>query len=393
MMKSCFDEATNREGTNSVKWDLRKEIFGRGDVIPMWVADMDFPAPEFITEALKKRAGHEIFGYTFRGDEYFSSIIKWLERRQQWKIEREWIVFCPGVVPALNLATLAITEPGDEIIIQPPVYPPFFSAVTAHGRKIVHNTLINRKGRYLIDFQGLRSIITPKTKMLIFSNPHNPVGRAWNMCELRQLTEICEENNIVLLSDEIHSDLVLPGVNHIPVATISAEAAANTITCIAPSKTFNVAGLSTASLIISDKTLREKITATLDSLHLGNGNIFGNEASVAAYSKGDQWLDELLIYLKGNIELVVDFLDERIPLIKPVKPEATYMIWLDCTALGMNGKELADFFVNKAGVGMNEGSDFGPGGEGYMRMNIACPEKRVTEALKRIESAINNHFK
>ena len=388
-MKSCFDEAVNREGTNSVKWDLRREIFGTDDLIPMWVADMDFPTPPFITDAIRKRVEHEVLGYTFRDDSYFDSIIEWLQRRQQWRVKREWLHFCPGVVPAINISILAFTNPGDEIIIQPPVYPPFFSAVTANGRSLVTNPLMRRKSRYLIDFDALRSSITPRTKMLILSHPHNPVGRVWNMCELRQLTEICIENNIIILSDEIHSDLILPGSQHIPVATVSKEAAAITVSCIAPSKTFNIAGLSTSSVIISDEMLRKKFADMVESIHIGNGNIFGNVASVAAYTHGDEWLDELLEYIAGNIEFVINFLTDRVPLIKPVTPEATYMIWLDCTELGMSGSELAHFFSTVTKVGLNEGSTFGEGGEGFMRMNLACSRSLVEEALGRIERAVN----
>jgi cysteine-S-conjugate beta-lyase len=387
-MKSCFDEAINREGTNSVKWDLRREIFGSDDLIPMWVADMDFRTPSFITNAIRKRAEHEVFGYTYRDESYFASIVSWLQRRQQWRVKPEWILFCPGVVPALNLATLAFTSPGDEIIVQPPVYPPFFSAVTANGRKLVSNQLMRRRSRYLIDFEALRSCITPRTKMLILSHPHNPVGRVWNMCELRQLTEICTRNNIIILSDEIHSDLVLPGSQHIPLASVSEEAAAITVTCIAPSKTFNIAGLSTSSVIISDEALRKKFTGMVESIHIGNGNIFGNEASVAAYTHGDEWLDELLEYIAGNIEFTINYLIDRVPLIRPVTPEATYMIWLDCTEMGMSGAELAHFFTYEARVGLNEGSTFGEGGEGFMRMNLACSRSLVEEALGRIEKAV-----
>lgn len=392
-MANRFNEATDREGTNSVKWDLRKETFGREDIIPMWVADMDFPTPQFITDAIRKRTDHEVLGYTYRSERYFNSIVSWLQRRHQWKVDPEWIVFCPGVVPALNVATLAFTNPGDSIIIQPPVYPPFFGAVTGHGRKLIYNTLIKHKERYLIDFPGLRKCITQDTRMLILSHPHNPVGRAWNMCELRQLLEICIENKIILVSDEIHADLVLPGSHHMPAASVSPEALENTVTCIAPSKTFNIAGLSTSSVIIADEQLRKKFTDTVDKLHIGNGNIFGNEASVAAYTYGDEWLEDLLDYIMENVELTVNFLHENIPLIKPVVPEATYMIWLDCSEMKMTGPELSDFFINEARVGLNDGTSFGPGGEGFMRINLACNRKLLNEALIRIESAINKRFK
>jgi cystathionine beta-lyase len=383
-----FDEEINREGTGSIKYDLRKEIFGRDDVIPMWVADMDFRTPSFITGAMADRLKHEILGYTFRTDAYYNSFIKWLSDRHGWYIEREWIEFSPGVVPALNMCTLAYTAKDDEIIIQPPVYTPFHHAARDHGRGLVFNRLSETKGGWVMDYDDLRDIISPKTKMITISNPHNPVGRAWSLNELTELVEICQERGIVILSDEIHSDLILPGHRHVPVASISAKAAAITVTCMSPSKTFNLAGLSSSSVIIPDPLLREKYKRVLEGMHLHLGNIFGNVASEAAYTGGHQWLNELVHYLKGNVDLVVQYCHDHIPQIKPVLPEATYMMWLDCRPLGMSGRDLSRFFVDEAGVGMNEGSSFGPGGEGFMRMNLACPRAMVKRALKQIEKAI-----
>lgn len=389
-MRYNFDEAPCRENTSCLKWDKREEVFGRADVIPMWIADMDFRTPPFIIEALRGRLDHDILGYSYRPDSYFESLIKWVSALHGWEILKEWIEFSPGVVPALNLCTHAYTSPGDEIIIQPPVYPPFFGAVNDHGRKLVFNQLVETAEGFRMDFNGLRKAISPKTRMLILSNPHNPVGRVWTRAELTELAEICSEKGIVILSDEIHSDLLLPGAKHVPLASVSEKAAAVTVTCMAPSKTFNLAGLSTSSMIISDPGLMEKYRKTLVGLHMHLGNIFGNVASEAAYTHGREWLEQLMNYIEGNVDLVMDFCRDRLPVIRPVRPEATYMIWLDCRAMGMNGPELNRFFVDEAGVGMNEGSRFGPGGEGFMRMNLACPRATVLRALEQIENAIKN---
>ena len=383
-----FDEEINRENSDSVKYDLRDEKFGKKDIIPMWVADMDFRTPGFITDKLRERLDHEIYGYFFRSPQYFNSIISWLKTRYGWSVERDHICFCPGTVPALNLCTLTFTRPGESIIVQPPVYYPFFSAVESHGRLLIHNQLKEKDGKWTMDLESLSSVITPNTKMIILCNPHNPVGRAWNRDELMELAHICLKNKIIILSDEIHCDLTLPGYNHTPFATLSDEVADLTVTCIAPSKTFNLAGLSTSSVIISNPVMRKYFRHKMDSLHMGNGNIFGSVASGAAYSGGHEWLDALTGYIEGNVNYVIDYCRELIPEIIPVRPEATYMIWLDCKKLGMTGKELRKFFINKAGVGMNEGSEFGPGGEGFMRMNVAMPRSRVEKAMQQIEKAI-----
>jgi cystathionine beta-lyase len=392
-MRWNFDETAEREGTDCVKYDLREETFGRKDIIPMWVADMDFKTPEFIVEKLRNRADHELFGYSYRSPEYFNSIIKWLSVRHKWKVYREWICFCPGIVPALNLCTLSFTRPGDSVIVQPPVYTPFFSAVENHGRNIVYNQLVEKEGRWTMDFDSLRRSVSENTKMIIISNPHNPVGRAWIPEELHTLAEICLRNQILILSDEIHCDLILPGFKHTPVAGISEEIADITVTCIAPSKTFNLAGLSTSSVIISNPVLRKYFNKKVESLHIGNGNIFGNVASMAAYAKGYEWVDELVDYLNCNAFYVMKYCKDHIPEIIPVQPEATYMIWLDCRKLLMNGKELQDFFVHKAGVGLNDGSSFGPGGEGFMRMNLGAPRATVARAMEQIEQAVEQRRK
>jgi cystathionine beta-lyase len=313
-----FDEPAVREGTNCIKYDLREETFGKKDVIPMWVADMDFNTPGFIISALRERLDHEICGYTFRHKEYYSSISAWIRTRHNWNIENEWICFSPGIVPALNFCTLAFTIPGDNIIVQPPVYFPFFSAVESHGRNLVYNKLKESDGKWEMDFDSLISSIDSRTKMIIISNPHNPVGRVWSPEELTKLGKICLENNILILSDEIHSDLILPGFVHTPMASLSEEIAASTITFMAPSKTFNLAGLSTSSVIISNPVLRKTFKGIVDNLHVGNGNIFGIVASIAAYSEGHEWLDDLLEYIDNNIDFTADYCRKMIPEIIPV---------------------------------------------------------------------------
>lgn len=383
-----FDEPAGREGTDCIKYDRREETFGVKDVIPMWVADMDFNTPDFIVESLQKRLEHPIYGYSFRPPEYFQSIIRWIKSRHNWSVEKEWISFCPGIVPALNFCTLAFTQTGDNIIVQPPVYFPFFSAAESHGRNLIYNRLTESEGTWSMDFDSLARGIDSKTKMIIISNPHNPVGRVWTPEELTRLADICLKQNIVIISDEIHCDLILPGFTHTPVASLSEEIAENTVTLIAPSKTFNIAGLSTSSVIIQNPVLRKSFNRIVENLHIGNGNIFGNMASIAAYSHGHEWLDSLLDYIDNNVEFVKNYCSKMIPEIIPVQPEATYMIWLDCRKLGMSGKDLQNFFVTKAGIGMNEGSTFGPGGEGFMRMNIGATHQTVMRAMEQIEKAI-----
>ena len=384
-----FDESAQREGTNCVKYDLRKEVFGKKDLIPLWVADMDFIAPRFITEALAGRLKHKVYGYSFRPEEYFASVVDWNRKRHEWHIEKEWITFCPGVVPALNICTLAFTNENDSVIVQPPVYFPFFPAVESHNRKLIHNQLTESEGTWKMDFDNLKRSLGKGPRMIIISNPHNPVGRVWTADELKELVDICYDNNILIISDEIHCDLVLPGYSHTPLASLSEKAAGITVTCIAPSKTFNLAGLSTSNVIISNHDLRNTFKSYLDKLHISGGNIFGTTASIAAYSNGHEWVDELLLYLNDNVNFVTDYFTRNIPGIIPVRPEATYLMWLDCRSLGMKGKDLGRFFAEKAGVGMNEGSSFGPGGEGFMRLNLGCPRSILAKALVQIENAVN----
>lgn len=383
-----FDEYFKREGTDCLKYDMRNEIFGSEDVIPMWVADMDFRAPDFIVNGLRERLDLDSYGYSFRPHKYFSSIIDWFYTRYNWKILKEWICFSPGIVPALNICTQAFTRPGEKIIVQPPVYFPFFEAIESNGRSVIYNQLIESDGTWSMDLDSLLASIDEDTRMIMICNPHNPVGRVWTREELNRLAGICLERNIIILSDEIHCDLVLPGFVHTPVASLSDKIADITVTCVAPSKTFNLAGLSTASVVISNPVLRQYFKKKISDLHITSGNVFGTAASIAAYTHGQSWLDDLIRYISGNIKYVMDYCIQHIPEIVPVAPEATYMIWLDCRKLGLSGKKLQDFFVEKAKIGLNEGSTFGPGGEGFMRMNIATPLHVVEKAMKSVENAV-----
>jgi len=386
-MSFDFDQLIDRKGSSCIKYDGMEKFLGAGDALPMWVADMDFLTPAYITEAIIKRAGHGIFGYPLRDEGYFTSLQSWLERRHQWKVERDWITFSPAVVPALNMAVLAYTHPGDKIITQPPVYFPFFTAVTDHKRKLVFNKLVMHDGRMCMDFENLETLAKDGAKMLILSNPHNPGGSVWTKDELQQMADICHKYNILILSDEIHCDLIYKPFKHIPVASLSHEISMLTITTVAPSKTFNLSGLSTASVIIEDESLRKKFNEQVDHLHINWGNLFGNIASEEAYLHGDAFVDELMDYLEGNVETLERYISDNLPKIKMIRPESTFLVWLDCTEMGLSDKELNEFFLQKAKVGLNPGVMFGPGGEGFMRMNIGCPRATLLQGLAQIKDA------
>jgi len=389
-MNFDFDQQIERKGSSCIKWDGMQKFLGAADALPMWVADMDFLTPGYITEAIINRARHGVFGYPLREESYFTSLMDWLQRRHQWKVERDWILFCPGVVPAVNIAVLAYTEPGDKIIVQPPVYFPFFTAVTDHKRTLVYNHLILRNGRLCMDFDSLEALAKDGAKMLILSNPHNPGGSVWTNEELSKMAEICLKYNILIISDEIHCDLIFKPFKHTPVASLSQEISMQTITTVAPSKTFNLSGFSTASVIIENDSLLRKFITTLDHLHIGGGNIFGNIASEVAYTHGDIYVDELMEYLAGNVETLEKFVSEYLPKIKVIRPESTFLVWLDCNEMGMNDKDLNEFFLQKAKVGLNPGIMFGPGGEGFMRMNIGCPRAMLLKGLEQIKEAFTN---
>ena len=383
-----FDEIIDRKGTNCLKFDKNKTVFGTEDVMPMWVADMDFKTPDFILDAIKKRLEHEILGYSFRSDSYFKSIQQWMKKRHQWAIEKDWITFSPGVVAGLTLAIEALSEPGDKVIIQPPVYYPFFDSVKGTHRQIVENPLKTVNGRLTFDFEDLKAKIDDKTKLLLLSNPQNPGGMVWTRKELTELAKICIDNGIIVISDEIHSDLIFKGNKHLPLPTISEEIKQNTVVCMAPSKTFNTAGLTTSVIIIPNKRLKVKFERQLHVPHLHMGNIFGTIALEAAYRNGEEWLEQLLEYLEGNFNRLKDYISNNIPQLKVMQVEATYLAWIDFSALGLNDRELEDFVIRKAGIGLSAGKVFGIGGNGFMRMNFGCPRSYLEKALEKLAAAI-----
>ncbi len=388
-----FNKEINRRGTDSVKHDGCELFFGTEDVLPLWVADMDFEVPRLISEKIKLRAEHPVYGYSFRPRGTRDSIVKWMKKRHNWDIQKEWIDFCPGVVPSLNLALLAFTNPGDKVIVQPPVYYPFFSAVRNNHCELVYNPLILKNGRLCIDFDDLERKVDEKVKVLFFCSPQNPGGSVWRKEEIEQLMELCIKHNIIVVSDEIHADIVYEGHKHLPTASVSDEVACNVLTFNAPSKTFNIAGLSTSYSIIPDNGLRKKYHEALERIHVHQGNIFGAIALKAAYDEGEEWLDELLAYLKRNINYVVQFIEDNIPDIIPVMPESTYLLWLDCRRLPFqNQDELNSFMINKAKLGLNNGVSFGPGGEGFMRINIASPLHIIKQAMEQLRKAINENL-
>lgn len=356
----------------------------------MWVADMDFATPDFIQEAVKKRALHPVYGYSIKPKSYFDSIITWMGKRHKWEVKRKHIAYSPGVVPGLVLALMAFTQAGDKIVVQSPVYFPFFNSVLDNDRQLLVNKLLEKDNYYTIDFADLeKKLKDPKTTVLLISNPHNPVGRVWKQWELEKMLNLCKKYNVLLFSDEIHSDLIFPEFKHTVVANINEDAKNRCITFMAPSKTFNMAGLSTSFLVIQDAEKRKIYEKTLEAYHLGMGNIFGNVALEAAYNNGQAWLNYLMDYLQQNVDLVDCFLKKNLPQITFTKPEATYLLWLNCKSLHLTDKKLQEFFIEKANLGLNSGSIFGLGGSGYMRMNIACPSSTLKTALNQLQEAIN----
>jgi cysteine-S-conjugate beta-lyase len=389
MKKYNFDEIIPRSGTNCLKYDARKWMFNTNDVLPLWVADTDFRTPDFIVDAIKKRAEHEIYGYTFKPDSYFNAVIGWMKRRHNWEIKKEWISFSPGVVAGFTIAIETFSKPGDGVIVQPPVYFPFFDSVKGTKRKLIENPLKIENGRLTFDFDDLKSKIDKNTKLLLLCNPQNPGGMVFTRNELEELSAICIEHGVMVISDEIHSDLIFNLHTHIPFTTLSEEAAKNSVVCMAPSKTFNVAGLASSLVIIPDKTKHARYERTLNVGHLGMGNIFGLVAMEAAYNYGDEWLGQLLDYLWENYFFLEKFMKEHLPKVKVMKPEATYLIWLDFREYGLKDEELMQFTVEKAKVGLNNGGRFGTGGDGWMRLNIGCPRSLLKDGLERLREAFS----
>ena len=385
-MKHDFDELIDRRGTECKKWDTYAD-----DVIPMWIADTDFKCPQPVIDVMVKRAQHGIYGYPINCKNFEQSIVNWQKKRFGWDVDIDWVEYTPAVVPAIVYAMRAFTSPGDNVVIQMPAYHPFHDIIPHNGRHILGNQLIRKAdGSYEIDYENLEELLSKKrTTMFLLCSPHNPVGKCFSREELERMSKLCLKHNVFVVSDEIHSDIVYKGSKHIPFGSISQEAADHCVVCVNPSKTFNIAGVRTGAVIIPNHHNHDLFYAPLEDNKAYGRTVFGTLPIEVSYNECDYYADQLLEYLAGNLAYLNKFVAERIPRIKVTPTQATYLIWLNCQALNMAPKELNQFFLEKAKVAMNEGSTFGPGGAGFMRMNIACPRSRLVEALHRTEAAIN----
>jgi cystathionine beta-lyase len=387
-LKFDFDKVIDRTGTESLKWVYPRKVLKVEDAIPMWVADMDFEAPPAVIEAIRRRAAHGVYGYPLIPPSFWQAAIDWLGRRHGWDVRKDWMAKSPGIVPALNYAVRAFTKPGDGVIIQTPVYFPFYHAVENNGRRVIRNPLRFDGRRYTMDLEDLERKLDEGGRMLILCSPHNPVGRVWTRDELEALGRLAKERDLVIVSDEIHADLVYSGHRHHVLAALSSDLADRTVTCIAPSKTFNIPGLSTAVVIASNPKLLEAFKDETERAGFELGQVFGIVGFEAAYARGEDWLDELLPYLEANVDFLEKFLEERIPGVRLVRPEGTYLALLDCRGLGLEPAALNDFFLKTAHVYFSDGALFGEEAAGFVRINFGCPRALLVEALERIERAI-----
>lgn len=390
-MKYNFDEKVDSLKRSTIKWGKSEELFGSADILPLWVAEMDFKLPNEVISKLKDKAEDGIFGYTMASDSLFESVAKWLNDAHDWKVEQEAILHTTGVMPAISAAIQSFTEKGDRIIIQPPVYAPFAKVINTTEREVVVNPLIFDNGTYKMDFVDLKKkIVDSNAKMLLLCSPHNPIGRVWTVDELEELANICIEHDLIIVSDEIHFDLIFEGAKHTPLLKVKEELAERTIVCISTSKTFNIAGLKTAFTIVPNEQLRNKLKKTLDEMYQSMANPFSIVAVEAVYEYGKDWLKQCIEYIEDNMQFLREFVTERIPEISVIKSEGTYLAWLDCRKLGMDADELYKFMLTEAKVAFNNGKDFGVEGEGFLRMNIACQRSNLKEALERIEKAVQS---
>ena len=386
-MKYDFDEVIPRRGTNSYKWDTETEE----DVLPMWVADMDFRTAPAVVDALKKRVEHGIFGYTKVPSEYYDSIVDWFERKHNWTIERDWIIYTTGVVPALSAIIKALTSPGDKILVQTPVYNCFFSSIRNNGCEIVTNPLIYINGTYQINFDDLeKKAADPKVKLLLLCNPHNPAGRVWTKQELVRIGKICLQNGILIVADEIHCELVFPGHTYTPFASVSEEFLMYSVTCTSPSKAFNLAGLQIANIISADTNIRMRIEKAINVNEVCDVNPFGIEALMAAYNNSEEWLDKLNHYLFANYNYLKNYFKEHLPQFPVIRLEGTYLAWIDCSVLKLSSKEIVKTLLKRGKIRMNEGSLYGEAGDHFIRINIACPRQTLIDGLNRIRRALSN---
>lgn len=389
-MKFNFDKIIDRTNNFSAKWSEMNKNFGTNDLLPMWVADMDFLTAPCVMEALKDRLEQGIFGYTTRPSSYNESIVNWLDNRFSWKINQEWLMFSPAVITSISLLIQNLTQKNDKIMIQEPVYSPFHSIVESNERNLVISPLVKLDdGSYVMDYEDIEAKIKD-VKVFILCNPHNPVGRVWTREELTRLGEICLKHNVLIISDEIHSDIILKNHKHTPFASISKEFRENTITCMAPTKTFNLAGLQSSFLVISNPYYYEVMDKAFSILDIKRNNAFSLVATEAAYNYGEDWLYELIKYIEDNVDFAIDYIKNHMPQLKVKKPEGTYLLWVDFSNLNVDKKDLKNALINKGRIALSDGSSFGIGGDGYYRINLACPRSMVLEGLKRIEFAIKS---
>lgn len=383
-----FDEVIDRSTNRSAKYDERKKKFGTQDVIPLWIADMDFRTAQPIIEALKNKAEEGIFGYTSRPDSYYDALCGWKKRHNGWDIDKSMISFNVGVVPALSSMVNVFTEPHDKVLILTPVYSEFYDVTESWGREVIECQMTEENGCWSLDFADFEKK-AKEAKLFFLCSPHNPLGIVWTRDELVRMCEICIANDVLIVSDEIHSDLIFHGKKHIPTATLSPEIAAHVITCVSATKTFNLAGLQASATIFPNQELKAKYDRFWFNLDIHRNNSFSSVAMEAAFNEGDEWLEQLLEYISGNFDYIEAYCKENIPQIKPNVPDATYLVWLDCRELGMSNEELRTFMIEKAGLGLNEGWSFGRSLSGYMRLNAACPRSTIERALKQLKAAVD----
>ncbi|WP_291528290.1 MalY/PatB family protein [Bacteroides sp. UBA939] len=389
MGKYDFDKIIDRRGTDAVKLEVLRECYGRADLLPLWVADMDFETPSFITAALQRRLEHSLFGYTIEPAEYRPAIIQWIASHHEWEVKSEWLAYIPGIVKGIGMAINVFVKEDEKVIIQPPVYHPFRLTSQGNGREVVYNPLHeNEDGSYSMDFDNLEAVADEKCRMLILSNPHNPAGIVWDRETLVRLADFCYRRHILVLSDEIHCDMALWDNKHIPFATVSKEASACSITFGAPSKTFNIAGIVSSYAIVPDDDIRHRFFTWLKANELDDPTFFATIATVAAFCEGEPWRREMLRYVEGNIDYVIDYCANHLPQIKPLRPQASFLVWLDCRGLKLEHEELVSLFVEKARLALNDGETFGVEGRGFMRLNVATPRSVIKQALEQLRHAI-----
>ena len=384
-----FDEVVCRKHTDALKLEALAPRWGRTDLLPMWVADMDFKTPPFIVEVMKKRMECEVFGYTAKPESWYEAIISWQARRHQWTITKEMISFVPGVVPALAMAVQAFTERGEKVMIHQPVYNPFAQVIRNNHRELVNCPLELKDGQYHINFEVFEEKIKG-CKLFLFCHPHNPGGRVWTREELQKVAAICAQNNVIIVADEIHADLTLPPYQHIPFATVSEEAAQNSVVFASPSKAFNMAGLATSYAVIANPTLRRRFESYVEGNELAAGNVFAFNTVVAAYNKGEEWLQQMLNYVQGNVDEVIHYIEKYIPQLKVIVPQASYLVFIDFSALQLSQKEIVALCTDKAHLALNDGAIYGEEGKGYMRINLACPRSVVKQALIQLKEAVRS---